>query len=50
MISNGLFLPIERSLIGTATTGQFGPKSNGNEEILYIIYGSRTEFLPLDTA
>ena len=36
------------TLTGTTTLGQSGPKSNGNEEVLYIPQSSKTEASPSD--
>ena len=35
-MSNSSIWPIDRTLSGTATPGQNGPGSNGNEEVLHI--------------
>ena len=42
--------PIDESLIGTTTTGQSGPGSNGNEVVLYIPQVFKTRTLPPDAA
>ena len=41
-MSNSSILPIDKTLSSATTSGQSGPGSNGNEEVLHIPQSSRT--------
>ena len=43
---NSSIWPIDRTQTGSTTSGQSGPRSNGNEEVLHIFQHSRTGVWP----
>ena len=47
-MSDSTIWPIDRTLSGASTQDQSGPRSNGNEEVLYIPQNSQNGAFPSD--